>query len=384
MKLFVGFFAMITCLSRIGCAPVLPDPAKQSTHPPVEEGNDQAPDDPILNLEYHRYLKEVVNLLESDSKFKELIEKATPEDIKSGKIATQLQFVEHNVRSKLDELKRKEIDRMRELIGRKAKLRNIRPHEIHTLLPKHIDHNNVETFEEKDLEALIKSASDDLEEHDRLRRAEFKQHEIEKEYDRRKHLEELSEEDRKKAEEEHQKNREAMKHHEKVNHPGSKDQLEEVWNEEDHLEGNEFNPKTFFALHDTDSNGFLDEFEIEALFESEVSKIFNTSNPEYDERERDEEMARMREHVFTEMDKNRDKMISLDEFIAETQEKDFDNEDEWKSVEDERLFDEEELEEYRRAHDPDHLDNYVPQKEAVDSQKNKKQIPQNKIPPTHS
>lgn len=78
----------------------------------------------ILTLEYHRYLKEVVNLLESDKDFKELIEKASPEDIKTGKIASQLQFVQHHVRTKLDELKRKEIDRMRELIGRKAKMNN--------------------------------------------------------------------------------------------------------------------------------------------------------------------------------------------------------------------------------------------------------------------
>lgn len=84
----------------------------------------------ILTLEYHRYLKEVVNLLESDKDFKELIEKASPEDIKTGKIAAQLQFVQHHVRTKLDELKRKEIDRMRELIGRKAKMNNSKIHNI--------------------------------------------------------------------------------------------------------------------------------------------------------------------------------------------------------------------------------------------------------------
>ncbi len=65
----------------------------------------------------------------------------------------------------------------------------VQPHDIHTLLPKHLDHNNVDTFEEKDLEQLIKSASNDLEEHDRLRRAEFKDHELNKEYERRKSLE---------------------------------------------------------------------------------------------------------------------------------------------------------------------------------------------------
>ncbi len=64
----------------------------------------------------------------------------------------------------------------------------VQANDIQNLIPKHIDHNNVETFEEKDLESLIKQASQDLEEQDKLRKAEFKQHEIEKEYERRKKL----------------------------------------------------------------------------------------------------------------------------------------------------------------------------------------------------
>jgi hypothetical protein len=34
-----------------------------------------------------------------------------------------------------------------------------------------------------------------------------------------------------------------------MHHPGSKQQLEEVWEEQDHLSPDSFNPKTFFALH---------------------------------------------------------------------------------------------------------------------------------------
>lgn len=33
-----------------------------------------------------------------------------------------------------------------------------------------------------------------------------------------------------------------------VHHPGSKQQLEEVWEKQDHVD-TEFNPKTFFFLH---------------------------------------------------------------------------------------------------------------------------------------
>ncbi len=58
----------------------------------------------------------------------------------------------------------------------------------------------------------------------------------------------------KKAQEEHQKEIEERAKHAKVNHPGSKDQLEEVWEEQDNLEGNEFDPETFFRLHGKSSS----------------------------------------------------------------------------------------------------------------------------------
>ena len=47
--------------------------------------------------------------------------------------------------------------------------------------------------------------------------------------------------------------------HEKIHHPGSKDQLEEVWEETDHLDKDDFDPKTFFKLHDSNSDGYLGE-----------------------------------------------------------------------------------------------------------------------------
>jgi hypothetical protein len=38
----------------------------------------------------------------------------------------------------------------------------------------------------------------------------------------------------------------------------------------------------------------------------------------------------MREHVFSEIDKNKDKMISLEEFMAATEDKEFKKNEEWK------------------------------------------------------
>ena len=45
--------------------------------------------------------------------------------------------------------------------------------------------------------------------------------------------------------------------------------------------------------------------------------------------ERDEEMNRMREHVFGEIDKDMDGLVSFDEFIAATKLEDFNKEEEW-------------------------------------------------------
>lgn len=68
------------------------------------------------NLEYERYLKEVVEALESDGEFRTKLNEASEDDIRSGNIAHQLEFVNHQVRSKLDEIKREEIERLRGLI----------------------------------------------------------------------------------------------------------------------------------------------------------------------------------------------------------------------------------------------------------------------------
>lgn len=43
--------------------------------------------------------------------------------------------------------------------------------------------------------------------------------------------------------------REQQMHHERMNKPASKKQFEEVWEEDDGLKDETFDPKTFFFLH---------------------------------------------------------------------------------------------------------------------------------------
>lgn len=69
----------------------------------------------------------------------------------SAKIAEELEYVNHHVRNKLDELKRTELQRLREL----AKQAYGHENEIHFNPPGHLDHENPHTFEVKDLKKLI-------------------------------------------------------------------------------------------------------------------------------------------------------------------------------------------------------------------------------------
>merc|ERR1712168_1132904 len=166
---------------------------------------------------------------------------------------------------------------------------------------------------------------------------------------KREELAKLNEEEKKKEVERQAEMDKKHKDHEKVHHPGSKDQLEEVWEETDHMDKDDFNPKTFFNLHDSNSDGYLDELEVEALFERELGKVYNEGNPEDDMVEKEEERNRMRELVFNEVDKDKDFLISMDEFIQGTQGEKYEKDEGWNTLdEEEQQFTEEELKAYER------------------------------------
>ena len=70
----------------------------------------------------------------------------------------------------------------------------------------------------------------------------------------------------------------------------------------------------------------------------------------YDPREREEEANRMREHVINEIDKNKDGLVSLDEFLEQTKQREFDKNDDWKNLEEEQQFNQQEFENFSRQH----------------------------------
>lgn len=45
------------------------------------------------------------------------------------------------------------------------------------------------------------------------------------------------------------KEREKLTHHDRLEHPASKQQLEDVWKSDDDMKEEEFEPKTFFMMH---------------------------------------------------------------------------------------------------------------------------------------
>ncbi|KAH8380635.1 hypothetical protein KR009_011923 [Drosophila setifemur] len=298
-------------------------------------------------LEYERYLREVVEALEADPEFRKKLDKAPEADIRSGKIAQELDYVNHHVRTKLDEIKRRELERLRELANKAYELSNDIDRK-HLKVPQHLDHDNEHTFEIEDLRKLIQKTSDDLAEADRKRRGDFKEYEMQKEFERESQKKEMDEESRKKFEAEVKEKEQKHKEHEKLHHPGNKAQLEEVWEKQDHMDKNDFDPKAFFSIHDVDSNGYWDEAEVKALFVKELDKVYQSDLPEDDMRERAEEMERMREHYFQETDTNHDGLISIEEFMQQTTKEEFQKDPEWETIDQQPQYTHEEYLEYER------------------------------------
>ncbi|KAK2157344.1 hypothetical protein LSH36_193g08034 [Paralvinella palmiformis] len=203
----------VVVLDTIICPPVKVKKSENKT-----DDEEKTDEDVNFGLEYERYLKEVVGVLESDEIFKKKLQESNVSEIKSGEIARHLEFVSHNIRTRLDEIKRKEIDRLRQVLKIQQQIKRGMPHVAinPTLLTHrtgendpdfqmvnknrvlaHVDHKNPNTFEVEDLAKLIKRASQDLEDIDKQRRDEFKRYELEKEAEKQDKLSHMDEEHRK-------------------------------------------------------------------------------------------------------------------------------------------------------------------------------------------
>lgn len=72
---------------------------------------------------------------------------------------------------------------------------------------------------------------------------------MQKEFEKQEKLRHLAEADRKAFEEQQQQQQALHNKHEPIHYPGNKAQLEEVWEKQDHMDPEDFNPKTFFMIH---------------------------------------------------------------------------------------------------------------------------------------
>lgn len=308
----------------------------------IEPGQGEEQDFERLGLHYGKYLKEVVAELDKDQKFTDIIKNMSSEDIKSGKVAEQLKHVHEDIRKKLNDLKYLEVKRLRDLATRKNEIEqygesyhgkdNRKWRTVNGLqeVPGHLGSHH-SFFDVDDLHKLMLSATNDLEKLDQKRKEEFKVYEMEKEHqfqERIKTMNETEKADAIKLRDELQKKHDD---HPKINEPGKKDQFKEVWEKQDHLPGNEFNPRTFFSMHDTNNDNHWDWDEVKQILVNEINKLYDTNNPEDDPNEMDEEFERMREHVYQIIDSDKDGLISLKEFVEYSKKPEFSNNNAWQS-----------------------------------------------------
>uniref|UniRef100_A0A287AK40 NUCB1-like N-terminal domain-containing protein n=1 Tax=Sus scrofa TaxID=9823 RepID=A0A287AK40_PIG len=244
------------CIYCSEAVPIDIDKTKVKNTQPMDSAKIEPPD---TGLYCDEYLKQVIDVLETDNHFREKLQKADIEEIKSGRLSRELDLVSHHVRTKLDEPKRQEVARLRMLIKFSYFLSDTGI-DHHALLKQfnHLNNLNPDKFESTDLDMIIKVATSGMEHYDKARHEEFKKYEMMKEHERREYLKTLTEEKRKEEESKFEEMKKKHGNHPKVNHPGSKDQLKEVWEETDGLDPNDFDPKTFFKLHDV--NVTLEEF----------------------------------------------------------------------------------------------------------------------------
>lgn len=285
-------------------------------------------DESLQESFYDTYLQVVIKKLQSDPSFKNKLQKLSMTQIKNGQTSLSLHDITHELQNELHDVKRKEIDRLRRLIrartdsktGHKVPSKQLEINDIAT----HMDHSDPQYFTDTDIQRLLYSAMQNIQDTDVYRHERYKEHEMRELLKREEFLSHLSKRDRL-AEEKRQNQLDAqtmraLKH----NHPGSKAHFLNIWRTFDDMH-DKFNAKTFFKLHDSNSDDFWDPVEVEILMSKELEQHYDLDAHPNDKAVMNEEMLRMREHFIEEVDIDEiDSMISEKEFMVYTKTMGFD------------------------------------------------------------
>uniref|UniRef100_A0AC35U6Z9 EF-hand domain-containing protein n=1 Tax=Rhabditophanes sp. KR3021 TaxID=114890 RepID=A0AC35U6Z9_9BILA len=348
MKHLLGVLGHLSILCALVVAPPPRNANRGAGEHPTQSVTENVTEQEDLNryaFHYSKYLEKVVKILETDPQFRQKMATMSEQEMKEGKLADHFDVISDTVIHELTKEKLIELERLREMIAAQMKADG----GAHNLQqPEHIDLDKWEHFGAEDLRKLILKTVADMDKVDEQRKENFKRYELEKQAKFDHETSMLAEEEKNKKIKEHEDAKKRHEEHEKLNHPGDRKQLEEVWEEKDKMDKDSFDPKTFFALHDINGDGYWNNEEIDALFQLELAKVYNDTNPDDDPREKIEEMYRMREHVVKQMDKNSDRLISLQEFLSDSEVNSSTpapNED-WKDLAQQNVYTDEELKQF--------------------------------------
>jgi len=316
-------------------------PTKDEKEPPTEQ---------VPLPAWDRYLKAIskITLNESNKEYSEFLKKSDlrktfdEDGTLSDKTLRGIEeafekMVSAADRKLLNSVKKKEIDAIRRrLIPTKKHLAG------DVQIPTHLN-MTVLQFTAQDIGLLIKANMEHVKKFRDLRETDFTRYEMEKRFLEDQRMRHMKSEIKRKKELESIEAEKAKRAAVNIKHPMSEDAAKDVWEEKEKLPKEEFNPKTFFALNDLDSNGLLDLEEVRMILRKELDNSYDKAD---DKREQKEEMERMRDHIYKEVDKNGDLMIDFDEFMEQIKEND--KKEDWKTLDNESSYNDTEFEKFQK------------------------------------
>ena len=180
MKIHIISTILLHSYSVFSAPPRAPAEQLNLEEAELNENDSEANQD--TGLFYHEYLMKVMKALETDPTFREQILNYDFDQIKNGKVKIDMENISDEMRLHLDEVKRKEVDRIRHLIraqqdlekGQKITKNNMKAYLND--IAAHFDHETPHSFTEEDVVKLISSAAKDMDEYDQSRHDKFKKY----------------------------------------------------------------------------------------------------------------------------------------------------------------------------------------------------------------